>query len=141
MNSIEQISESLREKGFRMTKARIAILEFFLEEHCALSAADLLAMLKKKKIKADTSTVYRELEFLLSQGITQEVILKDATQRYELAAQPHHHHLVCNSCSVIEPVQMENDLSEIEKTIAKKKNFQVQSHSLEFYGQCEECSL
>jgi Fe2+ or Zn2+ uptake regulation protein len=38
-------------------------------------------------------------------------------------------------------VTMEDELHAIEKKIAKKKQFTILRHSLEFYGFCKKCAL
>lgn len=135
---MEQILKHLKASGFRITKARKAIINSLHQEHCALSARDLHLHLKKVGLKPDTSTIYRELQFLTAQKITEEVIFKDGVMRYELIGDEHHHHLVCTTCDHVTALEMEPDLKTIEACITKQ-GFRISSHSLEFYGLCKSC--
>jgi len=139
MISIDTFSSQLRHAGFRMTKVRLAILKFLIDQHCALSAQDMLALLSKQRLKPNISTIYRELQFLTVRDIAQEVVFKDGVIRYELREGAHHHHLVCNACDTVEPIEMEKHLEAVEKSIHQNQKFRVLSHSLEFYGICAGC--
>lgn len=136
---MEKHIKNLKEKGFRITKARKAVIKILTEEHCALSIQDLVKLLKIQSLSPDTSTLYREIQFLTEQGIAQEVVFKDGKMRYELNSDDHHHHLVCTKCKNVSSVDMEDDLHHLEDMIKQKKGFRVSSHSLEFYGTCKSC--
>ncbi|MDP3975288.1 MAG: transcriptional repressor [bacterium] len=132
MKSLQDIYDALRPRGFRMTRVRTAILQFLIDQHCALSVQDIVGLLAKQDLKPDASTLYRELQFLSEQGIAQEIIFKDGIMRYELKEGGHHHHLICNSCDTVEAVEMDKHLEDFERMIQGQKRFRVQSHSLEF---------
>ena len=51
----------------------------------------------------------------------------------------HHHHLICLKCNKIIKVEMTNQLVIEEKRLAKKNNFNIVNHSLDFYGYCQKC--
>jgi Fur family ferric uptake transcriptional regulator len=50
----------------------------------------------------------------------------------------HHHHLVCSTCDVVVPVDARVIESEIQK-LAKRLQFRVDTHMLEFAGRCAKC--
>ena len=131
---------SLKQKGFRMTNTRTYIVQAFGMTCAPLSAADVHRKLQKKGMVANQTTIYRELQFLTEQGVLRPVLLHDGTQRYELASLHHHHHLVCLSCKKVDEFCIEHELDGVERTIAKKKGFEVERHSLEFYGRCAGCT-
>lgn len=131
---------SLRTRGRRITPVRGAIVELFHDHTSPLSAQDVARLLEKKSLKANTTTVYRELQFLLEEKILQTVHFKDGVQRYERTELPHHHHLVCLSCNGVEDIHMDHDLASVENKIKKEKKFDVLHHALEFYGTCRKCS-
>lgn len=133
------ILERLKTQGFRLTAARKQLVELFGKECHPVSAADVLAMLKKHGLNVNTTTAYRELTFLEEQGIIRSVHFQDGVQRYESADLPHHHHAICVSCHRVEDIEMEHNFSAVERQIKKQKNFAVSHHSLEFYGRCGRC--
>lgn len=130
------ILSALKEKGYRMTSSRQAILKAVLKQKKPFSAWELHALVKD----VDKVTVYRELQVLEKEGVLQGAKFQDGTKRYCLASHGHHHHLICTSCSDVQDVEMEDDLTAIEKKIRKEKKFAVTQHTLEFYGLCNKCA-
>lgn len=142
MKRLQGLLAALRNKGFRLTKARIAVLESLLRHQKPIAALELHAVLSKTNMRVDKVTVYRELKFLSEQGIVHPVHLKDNIRRYELAPESgHKHHFVCTTCKTVKNVEMTcSSLHAIEEQIQKKGRFTVSGHSLEFYGQCARCA-
>lgn len=89
------------------------------------------------KLKVNKSTVYRQIEKLIEDGKVIEVDFGDGKKRYELRSSHHHHHLVCRKCSTIKDVVLDEKL--IIKEFAKRTDFKVESHTLEFFGLCSKC--
>jgi len=93
------------------------------------------------------TTVYRTLELLHRLGFVQKVTSGDGQGRYELRSEDkkeHHHHLICTKCGKIidyrDFVQEELELvKKTEETLAKKHNFLIHDHNIEFLGLCEKC--
>ena len=129
---------ALKESGFRLTKARRMIFTILKKAERPLSAVELVAAMKKGGVTADKTTVYRELTFLVGQGLALAVQFGDRMKRYELRL-GHHHHLVCTECGAVVDVALKGDLDAVEKRLAKKSGFRIDDHSLEFFGLCPEC--
>ena len=96
-------------------------------------------MLKQSLVKADKTTVYREIEFLLSLGILRELQFDERGKRYEVVSGEHTHHLICTNCNNVEAAVLDHDLDDVERRIRAQKKFRVQHHSLDFYGLCKAC--
>jgi Fur family transcriptional regulator, ferric uptake regulator len=139
MTKSDHIIKSLRDDGFRITTVRQAVVDLITYSANPLSSPKLQKILSDKKIKANKTTVYRELEFLLSQNIIKELKFDDGVSYYEITPKDHHHHIVCTHCNNIEHVELPHDLDVHEQKIARKNNFQVTAHTLEFYGICGRC--
>lgn len=138
-NSAQTSIAKLRSAGFRITNVRQKIIELFCSASQALTAAELSSGLKRKGLLPNKTTIYRELEFLLDQKILAEIDFLDGKKRYELHAEGHHHHLLCNKCGKIQCVEMKNDLKHIESRLARVYGFEIKRHVLEFFGHCREC--
>lgn len=134
----EEALHELRKSGFRLTKARQALFGVLKAEPRPMTVPELVASMKKKGASADKTTVYRELAFLLEQGLIQSIQFGDRLKRYELRG-GHHHHLVCTSCGIVIDVALKGDLDAVEKKLAKKTGFRIDDHSLEFFGLCADC--
>ena len=134
-----KVIKTLRERGERITPAREKIVEIFHENDRPITAAELLAALKKARVPANKTTIYRQLEDLVVHGIVSEVSFQDDVRRFEITAGDHHHHLVCLKCGKVSDVELSGDLAKQEKEIKKKKSFTVLRHALEFFGHCRKC--
>jgi Fur family ferric uptake transcriptional regulator len=133
------ILTGLKSSGHRLTVARRAIAEILEVKGSPMSAADIHAELKRKKLTTNIVTVYRELQFLTDKNMVHAIAFKDGVQRFEPKSDTHKHHLICTGCNAIQHVEMDHDLDHVESKIRQQKSFDVHSHSLEFYGLCSSC--
>lgn len=130
---------SLQDKGHRITRVRKGIVKIFSQSSKPLSANEVEKMLLTVKLHANKATIYREIQFLLTNGYLLEIYLHPNEVCYESSELKHHHHLVCEKCGSVDNVT--NCLAkELEEDILKKKGFRIERHMLEFYGTCMNCS-
>lgn len=140
---IEKLKESLKEKGYKLTPQRRAILKVIIEcEGKHLTVEELYDFVKQKCPEIGLATVYRTIQLLEQIGVIYKVDLKDdGCSRYELVHEDEthqHHHLICTKCGKI--IEVEHDwLESLEKKIEEKYDFSIQNHSVKFYGLCNEC--
>jgi Fur family ferric uptake transcriptional regulator len=135
----ERLSEYLADKNLKSTSQRDTILNVFVDAGRHLSAEELYARVKKSHPGIGYATVYRTLKLLAEAGLAQERRFEDGVTRYEHASKDaHHDHLICTRCGAI--LEFENEsIEELQKDVARKNRFQVQSHKLELYGLCAGC--
>ncbi len=133
-----QAENTLRDVGARVTVIRQALLTLFFETVCALSAHEILATLEKRGVSANKSTIYREIDFLISHQMIRAVWGSARETYYELSAS-HHHHLICTSCSSIDQIEFDDDVSVFEKLAKKQKQFSPSNHVLDLHGICASC--
>lgn len=132
----QALQKQIKDKGHRITQARARLIELFAAtEHRLFSAAELLKLLPTGVNK---TTVYRELEFLVREKLIRQVLFPDGVARYELM--DHHHHLICTICGSATMVNIPEDLDAQVARQAKKAQFTIDSHSLEFLGRCKDCN-
>ena len=75
---------------FRNTPIRIAILKIFSKIKNPLTTQELLSALKEKGLKANKTTIYRQLESLRTNYLINEVRFNDRNIRYELNKKNNH---------------------------------------------------
>jgi Fe2+ or Zn2+ uptake regulation protein len=136
MNSSD-IKKEIKKNGYRITKARSAIIEIFCITEHPINAQYIQTKLPDSQITVNKTTVYRELQFLVDRNLIKPVHLTPDTLSYELVDRAHHHHIVCNNCGKIEDVILPTE--KFLDDVKKQTNFELHSHSLEFYGQCTAC--
>ncbi len=132
------ISQQLKQRGFRLTPKREFIVNILAELGKPISVPELQSLLMNEKININKTTVYRELYFLRDEGIVSEVQLGKNKKYYEISHN-HHHHLICTKCESISDIELDNDLKDTEQKIKKNNKFLVLNHSLEFFGLCRNC--
>ena len=130
--------EKIKKTGGRLTKVKSALLSLLEKEGCPITLVQISIGLKKSKILANRTTIYRELKFLVENKIVEKLVL-GGVEYYELVSE-HHHHLVCLKCHKIEEVFLDNHLENQEKKLAKKSGFKITGHALEFFGFCKKCN-
>jgi Fur family ferric uptake transcriptional regulator len=104
---------------------------------------EIMDLLAKRGNEVNKTTVYRELDFLLSEQIIKNVQIDSSTEYYELADREHHHHLVCTNCKKILDFtpsdSAEKEMHALITDLEQKTGFQVDEHSFELFGRCERC--
>jgi Fur family ferric uptake transcriptional regulator len=136
---LQKIIKQLKERGFRNTKARIALLNILRKIRLPLTEPDIRAHLAKEGIRPNKTTIYRELAKLGEHGFVREVDFGDGKKRFESEDGDHHHHLVCKGCEKVEDFSIENELTRLMQKIGGKNKFKIVDHSLEFFGFCRDC--
>ncbi len=136
--SLNELLIKVKNRGGRITKTRIAILDCLLSAKKPLSSTELITCLKAKKISVNRTTVYRELAYLTENALAREVHLLGKAVLYELSVE-HCHHLICLKCHQIKTLPLERDLCQQEALVGQDSGFQVLDHSLDFYGLCAHC--
>ncbi|HHV75274.1 MAG TPA: transcriptional repressor [Thermoanaerobacterium sp.] len=141
MNEIDDIKENLKQKGFKLTTQRRAILDVIIENREKhLSSEEIYDLVREKYPEIGLATVYRTLQLFDEMGIIYKLNFDDGRSRYELYHNEdhQHHHLICLKCGSV--IEMEGDLLEnLEEAIENTKNFQIIDHNVKFFGYCSKC--
>ena len=133
--------------GYRLTVPRQAIFSVLSKSSEHLSAEDIYLKVRGIYPAVGFTTVYRTLELLSQMGLVFRFDFGDGRSRYELAEGPdtnHHHHLICTGCGRIidcgEFIAEEAKVvKQMEQTLSKKHDFQINSRRIRFLGLCGKC--
>ncbi len=121
----------------RATPIRIELLDIFEHVKKPLNISQLEKELAH--LIPDKTTLYRTVESLTKEGMLRKINFGAKEQYFELASGKHHHHIVCSRCKKIEDIP-DCDLSDYYKAFSKKTGFaEINEHSLEFFGICQNC--
>lgn len=139
MLNIEYIENKLKEKGYKLTNQRKAIIEVFLENKSTLLSADEIYEKAISKFPGTNfSTVYRNLDVFIICEIIHKLNLNGNSASYELVDDSSHHHLIiCKDCGKTEAIEF-CPFEEIRKKL-KDQNFTLTDHKFELYGYCTAC--
>jgi len=134
-----KIVSILRQRGYKITSQRKAVLSVIAQSHDHLTPAAIYERAHQQHPGIGLVTVYRTLELLARLGLICEVHTGDNGRSY-LLRRPvgHHHHLICSSCSkVVEFTDC--DIGRMEERLAQQTGFKIDSHLVEFLGKCRDC--
>jgi len=131
----------------RWTVPREVIFDLLSRTSKHMSAKEIYTSLYKMYPGIGLTTVYRTLDLLSRMGLINKLTFGDGQNRYEFKSdkrKEHHHHLICTKCGRIidysDFIDEELELvKKTEETLAKKHNFRILDHNIEFYGLCEKC--
>ena len=143
---IKELSDDLRarlkEKGYKLTVQRKAIIEVFLENQSShLSPEEIYDNVRNDYPDIGLATVYRTLQLLEELDIVYKVNFDDGCSRYELnldSGDHQHHHLICLECGKVQEVKLDL-LENLEAEIGKEGEFRVVDHNVKFFGYCKDC--
>ncbi|WP_420150771.1 Fur family transcriptional regulator [Spirosoma sp.] len=136
-----RLEKSLLEKGLRRSSERFAILDEVYSRTDHFDAEDLYLAMQQKSYPVSRATVYNTLEVFVEYGLVQRHQFGDEDNiksRYEKSlGRQQHGHLVCTDCHRVKEF-CDPRLHFIKTNVGESLNFQVQSHSLVFYGECTD---
>jgi Fur family transcriptional regulator, peroxide stress response regulator len=133
----ESIISRLKEKGFKITAQRRAIIEVLIAQRDLHPSARLVyKAAQKRKQRLSLSATYATLNELSRHGIVKLLQFDRMENRYD-ANLEHHINLVCERCKKILDYRI--SLGVDQKKAAKQTGFSITDTRLEYYGYCREC--
>lgn len=127
--------EKLKDKTFKLTPQRLAILGYLDGNKKHPSAEDIYSEVHKIFPTMSFSTVYNTLDTLKQRGYVSVLDIDPDKKRFDPDTEPHHH-IICLKCKRIADIYREYELptSDIERA-----GFEIISNHIEFNGICPEC--
>ncbi|MCK5127342.1 MAG: transcriptional repressor [candidate division Zixibacteria bacterium] len=135
----QRFSDFIKSAGLKGTEQRAVILDAFLGTDAHVSVDDLHHIISNADKKVGYATVHRTMKLIAECGLAREVMFNDGISRFENTLDSsHHHHLICNDCGQI--IEFSSKVMEIEeKRLAKKYDFEIESHHFKIFGICKSC--
>jgi Fur family ferric uptake transcriptional regulator len=137
-SSLAEFKTMLASRGYRLTRARHAVLRALVGAGGHLSADELAELLRESGSEVGRMTVYRTLDLLTELGLVRPIYQGTGAAHYILMVDGHHHHLVCTRCHAV--VEIDSCIvKNIERQVMSRSGFEVHGHLLEVFGICEDC--
>jgi Fur family transcriptional regulator, ferric uptake regulator len=134
------VSSRLGQADYRYTSGRQNLVGILARAGQPMSMPEILVAARLPQ-----SSAYRNLTVLENAGVVRRIVTHDDFCRYELAEDltGHHHHLVCESCGLVEDFTLSTDFeASLDSTLlrtASKRGLEVVGHRLDVYGLCQAC--
>lgn len=136
---LEKAKTVLRQKGYKLTGPRLAILDHMAKENGHPDVQEIFEGIRSGYPGIGIATVYRTVDLLVKAGLVRPLVLKNNQVRYELNwPGDHHHHMVCKECGEIAEFASCNFIT-ISEEIEDITRFKIEEHTLEVYGHCPDC--
>jgi Fe2+ or Zn2+ uptake regulation protein len=140
MLTLQEIVQRLRQRGHRATGPRRAILAAVAQREDRFSAADLEESIGGSNV-ISRATLFRTLDLLVESGLVERVHTgNEGRDAYVVAAQAHHHHLICSRCGNVTEV-LGCLVESLVERLAEEAAFRVEGHWLEITGVCSACQV
>jgi Fe2+ or Zn2+ uptake regulation protein len=137
MTCSQHRTAELRQRGFRMTPQRQAILRTLDETGGHLSPSDIYNRVRLSLPGLTEATVYRTLDFLAKNEMVNPAQTASGHLVYEISGDDHHH-LICRVCG--REVQVEHAwVRSAYEQIEVKTNYHLSMSHLTFFGVCPDC--
>lgn len=135
------MSKELRKAGLKVTLPRVKIMELLdSSDKRHLSAEEIYRLLVEQGEDFGLATVYRVLTQFETAGLVSRNNFEGGHAVFELADNPHHDHIVCIDCGMVEEF-VDSVIEHRQEEIATEHGFKIADHSMIIYGHCqrEDC--
>ncbi len=132
---MEAIKKLLEHTQLKVTPQRLAILKE-ISKYGHIDLDSIYKNLSKAFPSMSLATVYKNLHILKEEKVIKELNIDNAKNKYEIAAQPKHHHFVCKQCGQVTDIFL--DMSQIEEQV-RNNGFDVDHCEVYCYGVCDKC--
>ncbi len=140
--ALDQFRDDLHADGQRYSTVREAIARAALTYTGHFEVNDLLAILRERGVKdAHMTTIYRTLPLLVKSKLIDHALLTTGDRQFfeRVFERPHHDHLICTACGKVVEFEFEA-FAVLERDIAARYGFTLESHFHELLGKCRDCS-
>jgi Fur family peroxide stress response transcriptional regulator len=134
----EELVAKLRERQYRLTPQRIALLRLLAASDGHPSASQLYEQMKDQFPTTSLATVYKTLNVLKEIGEVLELGFSGDDNRYDGNKPYPHPHLICIRCHKILDPEVSLAQSLIQE-VAQSSGYRIVGHRLDFYGLCPDC--
>lgn len=136
---MEQVTQALKESGYRVTEPRLAVARVVAEADDWLAPEQVHRRALAHHGRLGLVTVYRTLDLLAELGVVRRIHLEDGCHGYARSQLAHGHHLICRDCQQVVEFPGDNDLDGMMARLARRTGFVIEDHLLELLGVCPTC--
>lgn len=127
-------------RGAQLTPIREKVLQIVWRSHKPVGAYEVLDELSRSHKSARPPTVYRALDFLISEGLIHKIESLNAYLGCIEAGAPHtSQFLICRNCGTAEEI-VDPKLDQALDTAARRAHFRIERKVVEIAGLCAHCA-
>jgi Fur family transcriptional regulator, ferric uptake regulator len=132
-------AQRLRDAGYKLTTARLTVLQVLEENDGHMTSTEVLDKVATHDESIGRASVFRTLDLLTQLSIIRPTYIDSSvTPTYVMLPDGHHHHIVCTNCNRV--IEFEDcGLSDLAARLEQDFDVKLTGHLLEFYGLCRSC--
>lgn len=134
----DQLVDSLRSRGMRVTPQRLLIHRSLLDLDRHVTADQVLDSVSERLPNASLPTVYAALELFEELGIVRRLAAGPGPTLWDPRPEAHHH-FVCRRCGAVEDLEAPVDLGGVLRA-ARRRGLQPTDSELIVGGLCARCA-
>ncbi len=128
---------SLQSHGLRVTKPRLAVLEYLRSTRTHPTAEEIGLAVNQFHPAVSRASIYNVLRVFAAKGLIQELTFEGPAGRFD-GNQERHHHFICRSCEGVIDIP---DTPGTETLLGLgERGFEVEDVSVTLRGTCPSCS-
>lgn len=135
---LEQMIARLKQRDFRITPQRIAVLKILASSHDHPSVEQIFEQVRRDFPTTSIATVYKTVALLRELGEVLELGFPDGSNRYDGSKPFPHPHVICTMCKTILDPEL-NSLTDLTNEVSEETGFRISTHRVDFFGICREC--
>ena len=135
---IDEMLLKLKERDFRITPQRLAILKILATSEGHPSVDDIYREVKAEFPTTSLATVYKTIALLKEINEVLELSFPGGSNRYDGNNPVPHPHAICVKCKRIMDPELMN-IDALTEEMSRKTGYKIFYHELEFFGLCPEC--
>ena len=134
----QQLVAKLKERGYRATPQRMALLKIIAASTGHPSATQIYQQMRQRFPTTTLATVYKTLTLLKEMDEVLELEFSGAENRYDGNNPNPHLHLVCINCRrIIDPAI--DAMSHLPSQVARATGYEIVGQRFDLYGICPQC--
>lgn len=139
MTTLSKRAQRLRDAGYKLTNARLTVLDVLEQGGGHMTSADVIEATAQAAPEIGRASVFRTLDLLTQLAVIRPTYIESsATPRYVLLPDGHHHHVICTICNIV--IEFDDcGLKALTEKLERQYDMQINGHLLEFYGKCHNC--
>ena len=137
MLTTQELSQLLREQGYKVTPQRLAVYTALSDETWHPSAEMLYKKLQSSYPNMSFATVYKSMEILHKIDAVRVLSTGEDSFRFD-ANMNEHQHLQCTCCGEVEDVMVPH-MEIVTAAVEDISGYSVQKREFYFFGLCPKC--
>lgn len=132
-------AERVRKAGYKLTNARLAVLDVLENNNGHMTSTEVLDAVAEVDDSIGRASIFRTLDLLTQLAIIRPTYIDSSiTPTYVLLPDGHHHHIVCTQCNRV--IHFDDcGLDDLTRHLEKQFGMIITGHLLEFFGRCADC--